>query len=109
MLWLITTYEDDAGHLPAQRSYAACVQAGYRMILKAYPRGGAGDAINRLSERFFEHALSAAGAGEARPQYIGDHVNNVVLPVAEAGWIPREQAVPLPTRELAKAWEGAPD
>lgn len=39
LLWLITTYEDDAGHLPSQRFFVACAAAGYRMILKAYPRG----------------------------------------------------------------------
>lgn len=102
--WLITTWEDDVGHVPAQRFYRACLDLGYRIMIRSLPRRADPEEqrLKGLSRLFFEHALANPGA--AQPEYIGDYITNVAFPAAKAGWIPKEQSVALPSRAIAEAW-----
>lgn len=102
--WLITTWEDDVGHVPAQRFYRACLGQGYRIMIRSLPRNADPEErrLQRLSLLFFEHAL--AHPDGAKPEYIGDYITNVAFPAASASWIPKEQSVALPSRAIAEAW-----
>lgn len=106
VLWLITTWEDDVGHVPSQRFYRACTELNYRIMIRSLPRTADPEEqrLKRLSLLFFEHALTVKGPADVKAEYIGEYISNVAFPAAKASWIPREQAVPLPTREMAEAW-----
>ena len=82
------------------------------MILKGHRRGkpaetGLDPGNNpqaELSRRFFDFALNSDDATSYSPEFIADYVNEVVLRAGDAYWIPKEQAVWLPSREIAEAW-----
>lgn len=127
--WLITSWADEPAYEAAQRFFKACREANYPIILKGLKRQGSGDPggfdnfggdllfgqrrNEQLSVAFFEYALAKRDRerelprGPAEPEeiaYIGDFVNEMVVPATEAQWIPKSQRVPLPTRSLAEAW-----
>ena len=115
VLWLVTTRADEPVYVEAQKFYRECVAADYRIILKGVRSDQetlAGTSANllgssplqELSRRFFEYALDHPDALELPAAYVADYVNEFVLPAGEAGWIPKEQKIWLPTRELAEAW-----
>lgn len=106
VLWLITTWEDDVGHVPAQRFYRACLSLGYRIMIRSLPRTADPEEqrLKRLSQLFFEHSLGVKKPADVRAEYIGDYISNVAFPAAKASWIPKEQSVALPTRAIAEAW-----
>ncbi|HPA17937.1 MAG TPA: hypothetical protein PLU30_09325 [Verrucomicrobiae bacterium] len=106
VLWLITTFEDDVGHVPSQRFYRSCLDLGYRIMIRSVPRRAdpGEQRVRKLSLLFFEYALGVKGPADVKAEYIGDYVNNVAFPAAKASWIPKEQSVVLPTRAMAEAW-----
>lgn len=129
LLWLVTTWADEPAYDAAQRFFKACREANYPIILKGLKRQGTADPDGsvgfdgmplfgqrrnaQLSVTFFEYALEKRDRekelprGQARPEpiaYIGDFVNEMVVPAEQAQWIPKSQQVPLPTRKLAEAW-----
>ncbi|MFK5923452.1 MAG: hypothetical protein QM496_14840 [Verrucomicrobiota bacterium] len=114
--WLVTSHADEPAYIAAQRFYRQCREMDYRMILKGYTRSNAPEEydpdmaysgitdLQKLSMDFFEHALINKGKVELSQSYIADYVNGLVVPAAEGQWIPKSQAVILPTRKLAEAW-----
>ncbi len=123
VLWLVTTGELDSGCDRARRFYAAAHGLGYPIIFKAIPDLGhqTSAAAARLELRFFDYALAqkarrdAATPDHARapaldlsafaaPPFYGDLMNQDMCAAADRAMIPPEFLVPLPTREIADAW-----
>lgn len=114
--WLVTSHADEPAYIAAQRFYQQSREMNYNMILKGYTRSSAPEEydpeieytglsnLQQLSLRFFEHALTGKPGEDSSQVFIADYVNGLVVPAAEGGWIPRSQAVILPSRELAEAW-----
>lgn len=114
--WLVTSHADEPAYIAAQRFYRQCRAMDYQMILKGYTRSNAPEeydpdmaytgvtGLQKLSTDFFEYAITNKGKVDASQSYIADYVNGVVVPMAEGQWIPKSQAVILPTRKLAEAW-----
>jgi len=131
VLWSLTTGELYGGYERARRFHAECRKLGYPMIFKAIVGvGHAGSPIaDQLGLEFFEYALtmreqreqydqrkktsSLGGEGTEgpwlesfrTPEYIGDIVNQEVVPYDQRDLIPEVFQTPLPTREIAEAWE----
>ncbi len=106
VLWLITTWEDDVGHVPSQRFYRSCLDLDYRIMVRSLPRTADPEErrLQRLSLLFFEYAMSIKNPSEVKGEYVGDYITNMAFPASKASWIPREQSVLLPTRAMAEAW-----
>jgi len=131
VLWLLTTGELYGGYERAKRFYADCRKLGYPMVFKAIVGlGHAGSpAADQLGLEFFEYALnmcdqretfekSGKGAGcglqQGTPQpwlksfrepaFVGDILNQEVFPFEQQEMVPVGLRVPLPTKEIADAW-----
>ena len=119
ILWLVTTRADEPNYIAAQKFFQESKQLDYRMILKGF-RTRSGDigldaggdapgvsdlARDELSRRFFEFAFTNTEKPAKVPAaYIADYVNELVMPADKAKWIPKQQAIWLPNREVAEAW-----
>ena len=116
VLWLITSWADEPAYVAAQRFYRSCVKADYRIILKGHSRDE-DEAVDldeiedqeknqreSLSLAFFDYALNQDEPLRQNALYVADFVNEMVLPIRQATWIPRDQSVWLPNREIAQAW-----
>jgi len=131
ILWLLTTGERDGGYQRNCRFYNDCRTVGYPMIFKPIVGlGHSGSPIaDDLAIRFFEYALSVEPkraqldetlatlkkAGKApdpgpwlesfkTPPFYGDYLNQEQFPASRQNMIPAALKVPLPTKELASAW-----
>ncbi len=112
--WLVTSHADEPAYIAAQRFYRQSKEMGYRMILKGYTRASAPEEydpeiaytgltnLQELSLDFFEYSLT--GKADPAQAYIADYVNGLVVPAKKGAWIPKSQAVLLPSRKLAEAW-----
>ncbi len=106
LLWLITTGEKEPGALRAADFYHECVTAGYRVVFKMVRDVGHGMGVEppKLGALFLQYARTPQAMVRQPPPFIGDFVNHKVYPSAKAQWLPREQMVALPTKEIAAAW-----
>ncbi len=134
VLWCLTTGELEPGHKRSLRFYAQCRALGYPMIYKAIVGlGHAGSPIaDRIGLRFFEFALSIQDQRSAydlslsnplqfqlaqtdaqaqpwpesfrKPAFVGDAVNQGMVPYDQMARVPMGFRVPLPTKEIAQAW-----
>lgn len=115
--WLVTSHADEPAYIAAQKFYRQCREMDYQMILKGYTRTSAPEeyddeiaytgltklsSLQELSLDFFEHSL--IGKNDPKQSYIADYVNDLVVPANKGAWIPKSQAVLLPSRKLAEAW-----
>ena len=115
IFWLVTSHADEPAYIAAQRFYRLCREQDYNMILKGFTRRSAPEEydpdyqytgrskLQDLSWNFFKYALSE-DKSEDDEKFIADYVNGTVFPATEGTWIPKSQAVHLPTKELAEAW-----
>lgn len=122
VLWLVTTGTREYGYPAGERFYRQALEQGYHMIFRAEENLGHRDspATRNLSLKFFEYALrfipdptnpewkappENAFYFMRYPTYVGDYFNQIVFPVnkAEAN-IERQWMVPLPTKDIARAW-----
>ena len=118
ILWMVTSHADEPAYIAAQRFYRLCREQDYRMILKGFTRRSAPEEydpdyrytgrskLQQLSWIFFEYAMKGENSADTggTEAFIADYVNGVVVPAEEGSWIPKTQAVHLPTKELAQAW-----
>ena len=129
VLWLLTTGEKEGGYSSAKQFFNVCKNMGYPMLFKAIPALGHSDswAADRLGLEFFEYAISMqsertriVGMNKVatasmtkpepwpqqfrRPMAIGDILNQDIFTKEEASFIPEEQKVAIPTKEIAEAW-----
>lgn len=113
LFWLVTSRADEPAYIAAQRFYRKAREMNYNMILKGYnsrnaPRDFTEQSesnLQNLSVRFFNYALrNDEWDRTSEEAYTADYVNGIVVPAANAGWIPREQSVDLPSRAIASAW-----
>ena len=112
LVWLVTSWADEPAYVAAQRFYQACLAQKYRIILKGHVRGQKAETDlepnenpqAELSRRFFDFALNQPAPLKHEAEYLADYINEIVLPAGQASWVPRKQAIWLPTRELAEAW-----
>lgn len=114
--WLVTSLADEPAYIAAQRFYKQCKEMDYQMILKGITRKSAPEEydpeieytglnkLQQLSLDFFEYSLNDKGDPDLSQAYIADYVNGLVVPAKEGEWIPKSQAVILPSRKLAEAW-----
>jgi hypothetical protein len=129
VLWLLTTGELDHGCDRARRFYAAARALHYPIIFKSIIGLGHADcpAADKLGVRFFEYALDLKGRRMAQATqdtqgtqangasldlsaflvspFYGDLMNQGMFAAADKALIPEPFLVPLPTREIAEAWE----
>ncbi|MDD2707007.1 MAG: hypothetical protein PHV34_03280 [Verrucomicrobiae bacterium] len=128
-LWLLTTGELYGGYERSKRFYSDCRKLGYPMIYKAIVGlGHAGSAIaDKMGLDFFEYALSVKDDRDKfdeerkkspamavaktpwvevfrAPPFYGDLLNQEYFPADQVEMIPESFRVPLPTQELAEAW-----
>jgi hypothetical protein len=131
VLWLLTTGELERGYERAKRFYGECRQLGYPMTFKAFVGlGHAGSPLaDELGLKFFELALDMkdqrhefdeaikkndlarfkASDGPwlsdfQSPESYGDIVNQEVFGFSQKDMIPEAFQTPLPTKEIAEAW-----
>lgn len=134
VLWCLTTGELEVGYERSLRFLSACRDLGYPIIYKAIVGlGHAEHTIARdLGARFFEYALSMRGEKAdfesnlkpgsptrtewikhpnrpwpyafRSPPFVGDVVNQQVLPGEKADLIPPSYLISLPTSEIAETW-----
>lgn len=131
ILWMLTAGELDGGYDRSGQFYQSCREAGYSMVYK--PIAGLGHAGSPIADmlglKFFEFAM---GVKEQRqtldeklaivelgqkvkisgpwleqfknPPFYGDFLNQQVFPAEKVEMIPAAFRVPLPTKEIAEAW-----
>jgi len=122
VMWLLTTGELDSGSDRARRFYAAARALHYPIIFKAIEGLGHGNSpiADQLGVRFFQYALdvksrrdagtSSGGAPAAdlsdfsAAPFYGDLMNQEMFARQDEDRIPSEFLVPLPTRDIADAW-----
>jgi hypothetical protein len=124
VMWLLTTGELDFGYDRARRFYSAARSLGYPIIFKAFMGLGHGDSsmADQLGIRFFDYALAlkakreAAKAGSlvsAPPMdlsgfdtspFYGDLMNQDMFVATDKEMVPHGFLVPLPTKDIADAW-----
>lgn len=131
VLWLLTTGELDGGYERGSRFFTDCRNMGYPIIYKAIMAlGHAGSPVaDNLGLALFDYALSVKDqkiAGEEyrndplrspvgspppdwregffNPEFLGDYLNQTMVPVDERALVPEEFRVPLPNKKLADAW-----
>lgn len=132
VVWLVTTGELESGYERAKSFYGQCRALGYPIIFKAIIGiGHSGSPVaNELGLLFFDYALAlqaqrrtgqpggqssalAALKKDTRhawlrpfrePPFVGDLVNQEVFPLNQVEMVPAGFRVPLPTQELATAW-----
>jgi hypothetical protein len=128
IMWLLTTGELESGYRSSKIFFSDCRKLGYPIIYKAYPGiGHSGcSAATNLGRVFFQYAwetinkptptvalgkdprlaaLSARKAGFQTPVAYGDLINQIVVDGDKGGSMSSKRQVPLPSRELAEAWE----
>lgn len=131
ILWMLTAGELDGGYDRSVQFYQSCREAGYSIVYK--PIAGLGHAGSPIADmlglKFFEFAM---GLKEQRqtldeklakvelgqkmkitepwleqfknPPLYGDFLNQQVFPADKVEKIPAAFRVPLPTKEIAEAW-----
>ncbi len=124
ILWLLTTGELDSGCDRARRFYSAAREMGYPIIFKSVIGLNHADSpvADDLGISFFEYALAekakrdAANGGSpssGRPiglsgfdpsPFYGDLMNQDMFEAKDKQLIPAKFLVPLPTRQIAEAW-----
>jgi hypothetical protein len=122
ILWLLTTGELDSGCDRARRFYAAARVLHYPIIFKAFIGAGHADTstADELGIRFFQYALDMKArrevahvdngppavdvSGFTASPFFGDLMNQDMFAARDKERIPGEFLVPLPTREIADAW-----
>lgn len=111
VMWLFTTGERENGYEASQRFYKKAWDYGYPIILKAGENAGHTSTFRTrwLSEEFFEYALYLKDNFKKPQQwteapYYGDFISQEVFLANQKDFIPEEQRIPLPTKELASAW-----
>lgn len=124
IMWLLTTGELDNGCDRARRFYGAARNLGYPIIFKAVEGLGHGTTPmdQQLGIRFFEYALAektkrdASNAGDLTKSqaldlsdfytspFYGDLMNQDMFAAQDKEMIPAGFLVPLPSREIADAW-----
>lgn len=124
VMWLLTTGELDSGYDRARRFYSAAHALNYPIIFKAIIGLGHGNSplADQLGIRFFEYALAAkarrdaANAGDLQKSqaldlsafdaspYYGDLMNQGMFDARDKDMVPPGFLVPLPSREIAEAW-----
>jgi hypothetical protein len=129
MLWLLTVGELDSGYERGARFFRDCRDRGYPIIFKGIMGlGHAGSPIaDDLGMAVFDHALSRRNqkqacdehrkaqwrseqsptdwrAGFFTPLFVGDYMNQRVVPASEAESVPSEFRVPLPDETIALKW-----
>jgi hypothetical protein len=124
VMWLLTTGELDYGCDRARRFYIAARQLNYPIVFKAEVGLGHADSpqADQLGIRFFEYALTvkakrdAANAGDLTGSqsldlsafndspFYGDLMNQDMFPARDKSMIPGGFLVPLPSRDIADAW-----
>lgn len=124
VMWLLTTGELDYGCDRARRFYTAARQLSYPIVFKAEIGLGHADSpqADQLGIRFFEYALAvkaqrdAANAGDLTGSqsldlsafndspFYGDLMNQDMFPARDKSMIPGGFLVPLPSRDIADAW-----
>jgi hypothetical protein len=123
-VWFISTGDLDPGHRSARNYYERTRELGYPALFKQYRGLGHNDCpelypLQAAVFRFAMEADQAAGsawaadrmtstkvAGQAIDQsaYVGDALNESVLPSERAQEIPATQRIPIPNREIALVW-----
>ncbi len=124
ILWLLTTGELDFGCDRARRFYASARNLGYPIIFKSVVGLGHGDSAiaDQLGLRFFDYALALKGKRDAAnaddltksepldlsgfnaSPFYGDLMNQDMFAAQDKAMIPPGFLVPLPTKDLADAW-----
>ena len=124
IMWLLTTGELDSGCDRARRFYSAATDLKYPIIFKAIIGLGHSDcaAADQLGVRFFDYALDVKAkrdAAAAMPNHVaptldlsafdsspfyGDLMNQEMFAAQDKDMIPRGFLVPLPTKNIADAW-----
>lgn len=120
MAWLVTTGEREYGYPASQRFYYTALELGYPVIYKAGENlGHAGSPeIDRLTVAFFDYLLPYLPDYRIKdpkfngdphkllrqPRYIGDWLNQQVVPFEKRHLIQGRYQTALPTREVAAAW-----
>jgi predicted esterase len=121
--WLLTTGELDGGCDKARRFYTAAMAFHYPIVFKSFI--GLGHANSPLADQlaisFFNYVLSLKPknpsgndlsaeappldtSGYFSPPYYGDLMNQEMFPADQKSMIPPGFLVPLPTKEIADAW-----
>ena len=124
VLWLLTTGELDGGCDRARRFYSAARSLGYPIIFKSIIGLGHADSplADQLGIRFFDYALAmnkkrdAANSkdiSKSQPldisgfdssPFYGDLMNQAMFTAQDKAMIPHGFLVPLPTKDIADAW-----
>jgi hypothetical protein len=126
LLWMITTGEKDGGNLASLKFYQKCKELNYPIMIKSIPGQTHSDSKEaiKLSEAFFDYALSlksnisnnkklddqaAIMADKMRDdlikaEFVGDIINQGVYRAKDAGWLPKEQRIPMPSESFSKVW-----
>ena len=131
ILWMLTAGELDGGYDRSVQFYQACRAAGYSMVYKPIVGlGHAGSPIaDTLGLNFFEFAMGLQEQRERldeklakielgrkmeitepwleqfrNPPLYGDFLNQQVYPAEKVEMIPAAFRVPLPTKDIADAW-----
>jgi hypothetical protein len=124
IMWLLTTGELDGGCDRARRFYSAARDLGYPIIFKSVIGLGHADSpiADQLGVRFFDYALAekakrdAANANDLTKSvaldlsgfdsspFYGDLMNQDMFAAQDKQMIPPGFLVPLPTKEIAEAW-----
>lgn len=117
-LWLVTTGEFDGGREGAEVFYEHCLQLGYPILFKVgeFLGHSSRQDIETLRVAFFDYALdwkkrgrpAKTGLEPEAAQFVGDFIENKIVPVAQQGEVEVEQRVYFPNEELAKAWATPP-
>jgi pimeloyl-ACP methyl ester carboxylesterase len=120
IIWLVSTGEREYGYPASQRFYYDALEAGYSIIYKAGESLGHSSSpqIDRLGLAFFEYALTylpdyrekaPIGKGNMhallrKPPFIGDWLNQDVVPAAKSYLVQGRYQTAIPTRDIAKIW-----
>ena len=120
ILWLVSSGDLDFGKDASRQFYDNCRQANYPIVLKLKRGlGHQGDPeIDQLRNTFFDYALALSyqeikggrppfeimRESIASPSYIGDLINESVVPTSRISEIPLNQHIPLPNRDIAQDW-----
>jgi hypothetical protein len=124
VMWLLTTGELDCGCDRARRFYSAAKALNYPIVFKAFIGMGHADspAADQLGIRFFDYALALKNKREAAnannllksqtldlsgfnaSPFYGDLMNQDTFAAQDKEMIPRGFLVPLPTKDIADAW-----
>ncbi len=130
ILWCLTTGEVYGGYERSRHFYKECRKLGYPMVYKAFiglGHSGSPDA-EKLGQCFFKYALTVQEKRDAyeqelkesgiktlekpvpwldsfrEPPFVGDYLNQEVVPWEKREMVPAGFQVSLPTKEIADTW-----